>query len=124
MSPKRLIVSGHINSNSHSNGETMITNISIPKGAGQFGEWVIKLMAKQDMTRDDVANLMEVTPATVRRWMVQPRKMKIETLMEMAKIIVGDDDVMVDSFISQAMTKIMNNKNTTIKQHKNRSIKS
>ena len=104
--------------------KTMLTNISIPKGAGQFGEWVIKLMAKRDLTRDDVANLMEVTPATVRRWMVQPRKMKIETLMEMAKIIVGDDDVMVDSFISQAMTKIMNNKNTTIKQHKNRSIKS
>ena len=124
MSSGLLIVSGHINSNSHSNGKTMLTNISIPKGAGQFGEWVIKLMAKQDMTRDDVAQLMEVTPATVRRWMVQPRKMKIETLMEMSKIIVGNDPVMVSSFISQAMTKIMNNKNKTIKQHKNRSIKS
>ena len=95
----------------------MLTNISIPKGAGQFGDWVIKLMAKQDMTRDDVANLMEVTPATVRRWMVQPRKMKIETLMDLAKTIMGDDPVLVDSFYYQGMTKIINNRQNNNQNH-------
>ena len=123
MSPERLIVSGLINFNSQSNGESMLTNIRIPKGSGQFGEWVAKLMAKRDLTRDDVAQLMEVTPATVRRWMVQPRRMKIETLMDLAKTIMGDDPEMVDPFIFQAMTKIINNKNTTIKKYKNREVK-
>lgn len=117
MSPELLIVFVPINSNSQSNGETMLTNIRIPMGAGQFGEWTIKLMAKKDMTMDDVAQLMEVTPATVRRWMVQPRRMKIETLMDLAKTIMGDDPEMVDPFISQAMTKIINNK-----QYRNRGV--
>ena len=117
MSPERLIVSGLINSNSQSNGESMLTNIRIPMGAGQFGEWTIKLMAKKDMTMDDVAQLMEVTPATVRRWMVQPRRMKIETLMDLAKTIMMDDPEMVEPFIFQAMTKIINNK-----QYRNRGV--
>lgn len=76
-----------------------------------------KLMAKRDLTRDDVAQLMEVTPATVRRWMVQPRKMKIETLMDLAKTIMGDDPVLVDSFYYQGMTKIINNRQNNNQNH-------
>lgn len=90
MSPELLIESKHIKSNSLSHGDQMIYDIKIPAGSSPFGEWLVKTLAKQDKTIDDLAMALEVTPTTVRKWCKQPERLQIQKIVLIIDQLVKD----------------------------------
>ena len=116
MSPKPWIESKPIKSNSNSHGDTMISNM-IPKGSGRFGHWIINEMNKRDITIRMMAVKMDVAPNSIRKWIIDPKRMKIKTLIEMGDII---DPYYKNEWLQTAIVKI--NKNNRHNRH-NRGLK-
>jgi hypothetical protein len=97
----------------------MIYDIKIPAGSAPFGEWLVKTMAKRDMTIDDLAMRLDVQAGTIRHWCRQPQNLKITRLMTIIDELV-DDPIIWWPHFNKAIELIINNK--SIKQYKNRRL--
>jgi len=97
----------------------MIYNIKIPAGSAPFGEWLVKTMAKRDMTIDDLAMRLDVKPPAVRHWCREPKRLQMWRLMDIIDQLV-DDPVLWWPHFNRAVELIINNK--SINQYKNRRL--
>ena len=68
----------------------MIYNITIPAGSGPFGDWLVTTLAKKDMTIDDLAMALKVTPPTVSKWCKNPQRLQINRLIQIIDVLVDD----------------------------------
>lgn len=114
-----LTESKPIKSNFNSHGDHMIYDIKIPAGSAPFGEWLVKTMAKRDMTIDDLAMRLDVKSPTVRQWCRDPQNLKIKRLRSIIDELV-DDPIIWWPHFNKAMDLIINNKQNN--QYKNRRL--
>jgi transcriptional regulator with XRE-family HTH domain len=97
----------------------MIYDIKIPAGSAPFGEWLVKTMAKRDMTIDDLAMRLDVKSPTVRQWCRDPQNLKIKRLRSIIDELV-DDPIIWWPHFNKAIQLIINNKQNN--QYKNRRL--
>jgi len=97
----------------------MIYDIKIPAGSAPFGEWLIKTMAKRDMTIDDLAMRLDVKAPTVRQWCRDPKRLPMWRIEAIIDELV-DDPVLWRPHFNKAIDLIINNKQNN--QYKNRRL--
>ena len=101
----------------------MIYNILIPAGSGPFGDWLVTTLAKRDMTIDDLAFAMGVTPPTVKRWCQNPQSLKMIQIIQITNVLV-EDAVLWQITFDKAVNLIIKqyNPNKSINNYKNRRL--
>lgn len=102
----------------------MIYDILIPAGSGPFGNWLVTTLAKKDMTIDDLALTLDVTPPTVKKWCQRPERLQFVRLIQIIDVLV-DDPVLWRVTWDKAVHLIIKSNdpnNKSIKQYKNRRL--
>jgi|SRR6056300_2036030 hypothetical protein len=97
----------------------MIYDIRIPKDSTPWGEWLMRVIAKRDITVQNLADEVEVSTVTVYGWCRHPDNLKISRLQQIAAAVMDDDDGEL-RFLIKSIELITTK--PTIKTYQNRSI--
>lgn len=94
----------------------MIYDILIPVGSGPFGHWLVTRLAKKDMTIDDLALTLKVTPPTVKKWCANPQRLQFIRLIQIIDVLV-DDPVLWRVTMDKAVHLIIQSSDPNNKSH-------
>jgi len=77
-----------------------------------IGEMIRDIRTSKGVTLEQVAEQLGVIPKTLQRYEKGERKIKINTIMELSRILGFD----YDKFMTEAKTRLSNNNITTVKE--------